>query len=243
MIPWHAIRTIILTKPISTVFFITLLRAGMYIPDDDADIDMVKNNGFKQRVNLVKTSQVWEMTTQIQDGLFRLQKYLANFVNVRIKLRRSSPAFALVSSLTTANDDDFIIDLDEMIFYCKKIIPYSDINDMYSREIQKGHYPSYYFDRAEIKNFSIGKGSLGVVSDSLVSGFLPSFIIVMLCDTNAVNGKIKKNSFEFTNHNLSSISVVLDSDSNTQHVISVDFKKGKYLNAYLPLLDKLSEHG
>ncbi len=34
---------------------------------------------------------------------------------------------------------------------------------------------------------------------------------------------------------------MLDSDSNTQRVLSVDFAKGKYLNAYLPLLEKLSE--
>lgn len=54
------------------------------------------------------------------EGLFRVDKYLPNFVNLKIKMRRSSPAFALVTSLSTASNDDYQIVFDEVIFYCKK---------------------------------------------------------------------------------------------------------------------------
>ncbi len=135
----------------------SLLTAGMFIPDDNEAIDTTTNTGCKKRVALAKLSTTWEMTTKIQDGLFRLEKYLPNFVNIRLKLRRSSPAFALVTSMSTAADDDYIIDLDEMIFYCKKITPYDDIQEMYTKELQQDHFPRFYFDRAEIKKFSINK--------------------------------------------------------------------------------------
>lgn len=172
----------------------SLLKAGMYIKDDAEDIDINKNEGFKTRVNLTKLSTTWEIISPIHDGLFRVNKYLPNFVNLRIKLRRSTPAFALVSSMSTAADDDYRIIFDEVVFHCKKIIPYQQMTDLYTSEIQKGLTPYFQFNKAEIKNFSIGKDSLGCVSDTLISGYLPSFIIVMLLDTETVNGSIKKNS-------------------------------------------------
>lgn len=219
----------------------SLLRAGMYIKDDNAEIDVAKNSGFKTRVDLVKGSKTWEIITPIHDGLFRVGKFLPSFVNVRIKLRRSSPSFALVSSVSTAADDDYSIVFDEVIFYCKKILPYPEINELFTREIQKGLLPYFPYDKAEIKNFSISKGSLSIVSDTLFSGYLPSFIVVMLVETTAVNGSIKKNSFDFVHNNLSSISAVIDSETNTQRVVNVDFEKGKVLHAYLPFLEKLTE--
>lgn len=219
----------------------SLLKAGMYIKDDSEDIDLTKNKGFKTRVGLASLSKTWEIISPIHDGLFRVDKYLPNFVNLKIKMRRSTPAFALVTSVASASDDDYNIVFDEVIFYCKKVIPYPQMSDLYTREIQKGLTPCFQFNKAEVKNFAIEKDSLGCVSDTLISGYLPSFIIVMLLQTDAVNGSITKNSFDVKNYDLSSISAVVDSESNVQRVINVDFKKGKVLSAYLPLLEKLTE--
>lgn len=63
----------------------------------------------------------------------------------------------------------------------------------------------------------------------------------MLLQTDAVNGSITKNSFDVKNYDLSSIFAVVHSESNVQRVINVDFRKGKVLSAYLPLLEKLTE--
>lgn len=115
------------------------------------------------------------------------------------------------------------------------------MSDLYARELQKGLSPIFHFNKAEIKNFSVGKDSLGCVSDTLISGNLPSFIIVMLLETDAVNGSVSKNIFDIKHHGLSSISAVVDTETNVQRVINVDFEKGKVLSAYLPLLEKLTE--
>lgn len=98
----------------------SFLKAGMYIKDTSLDIDVNKNEGFKARANLVKLSKTFEIISPIHEGLFRVDKYLPNFVNLKIKMRRSSPAFALVTSLSTASNDDYQIVFDEVIFYCKK---------------------------------------------------------------------------------------------------------------------------
>ena len=118
------------------------------------------NKGFTSRKALTAQSKSVQMMGKLHLDLFSQEKYLLNYVNLKIKLRRSRDVFALM-----ADADTYKIKNKDLALFVRKV--------QLSPAIRMGHVKAlektsckYPIRRIEVKVDTVPRGNMNYIQDN-----------------------------------------------------------------------------
>jgi hypothetical protein len=165
------------------------------------------------------------MMGKLHLDLFCQDKYLLNHVNLKIKLRRSRDAFALV-----ADAANYKIKIKKMALYVRKV--------QLSPAVRMGHVKAlektsckYPVRRVEVKVDSVPTGNMNYVQDNMILGQLPKRLVIAGIESDVLNGTIGKNLFDFKHYKINSVALNVDGRQIPAKPLQPDFENNDYIRS------------
>ena len=163
------------------------------------------NHGFVARRDHITGSRVVDMMVRLHVDLFLQDKFLINGVDVKIRLVRSKPSFALMC----AGVNEYKITIVNAALFVKKatLNPAVQIAHIKALERSTVKYPLRPVD---CKVYSIPAGALSHTHENLFLGTQPKRLVLCCIDNDAYNGAYNKNTFHAKNNAICFHSVYVD---------------------------------
>jgi len=149
-----------------------------------------------------------------------------NEVSMKIKLVRSKDAFCLMGAAGAK------VDVTHASLFVRKVKLSPTVFLAHAKALENST-AKYPIKRVVCKAFAIPQNYRDIAYEKLISGQLPTRLVVGLVDNRGFNGDRTHNSFNFQHYNLSEISVYLDGQQ--QHAlkpIQPNFQARQYVRAY-----------
>ena len=187
------------------------------------------NKGFTARKTLTEDSKKVQMMGKLHLDLFCQEKYLLNHVDLKIKLRRSRDVFALMGDA-----DNYKIKIKDLALFVRKV--------QLSPSVRMGHVKAlektsckYPIRRVEVKVDTVPTGNMNYIQDNLFLGQLPKRLVIGCVDSDALNGTITKNPFNFKHYKINFVALNLDGRQIPAKPLQPDFTNGGYIRSYMGL--------
>lgn len=197
--------------------------------DDD---DSTTNSGLTKRLLTTQFSQPFETFGRIHSEFMIQNKLLPGGCELRIKLHRNEPAFCLLAKNET---EKYALSIDTAVLMVRHCEVSPHVRESHMKMLQT-HNMKFPVRRIEMKFFSRAGGRSDLSEQNLVSGILPRRVIVGLVESEAFNGKLTKNPFNFKNFNVSSVILRRNGAAVPFEELEMDYSTGCYGQAYLSLL-------
>lgn len=210
------------------------LASSLFIPDPSPNTT-VNNTSFDARKKFIAASNKCETIANIFDDLFLNDKCFHSSMDLKIKFRRATDSFALISTDTT---NTYKIRLHKCILYMYKIRVSEDILSMNKRFYDSDEL-EYSYKKTLLRTYNIAANTTNLAIDNIYSTTqLPNLLIIALMSTEAYNNKISKNPYNFDIFGLTNISVQVD--QVTSDYLSLNMSKTESLVAYQSLIREIS---
>ena len=187
------------------------------------------NKGFTARKTFTALRQSVHMMGKLHLDLFCQDKYLLNHVNLKIKLRRRRDAFALV-----ADAANYKIKIKKMALYVRKV--------QLSPAVRMGHVKAlektsckYPLRRIEVKVDTVPTGNMNYVQDNMILGQLPKRLVIAYIDSDALNGTIGKNPFDFKRYKINYVVLNVDGRQIPAKPLQSDCENNGYIRSDMGL--------
>lgn len=201
---------------------------GEHADDEDA----TENPGLTKRLLSTQFSQPFETFGRIHSEMFVQPKLLPGGCELRIKLHRNEAAFCLFAKNET---EKYAVNIDTAILMVKHCEISPHVRESHLKMLQT-HNMKFPVRRIEMKFFSRAGGRNDLSEQNLVSGILPRRVIVGLVESEAFNGKLTKNPFNFKNFDVSSVILRRNGAAVPFEELEMDYGSNNYSQAYLSLL-------
>lgn len=200
--------------------------------DGELDEDQIKNMGLISRFDKTKFSKTFETFGRIHSEMFVQPKLLPGKHELRIRLHRADPDFSLFGR---TDNQKYAISIDTavlMIRHCT-IAPHIALAHTTALSTKNIKYP---VRRVEMKFFTKGSGRGDLTETNLVNGQIPRRIVIGFVETEAFNGNIKKNPFNFQHFKTNKVVLRLNGMPVPFEELEMDFDNDCYYQGYLSLL-------
>ena len=238
MYPYHSFLEMLLSYSKETKK--NQLAMALYYKDetimDDynfnrADVDD-GNPGALCRYKLTKYSQAFECMGKLHSGIFSQNKLLPNNTRLQIKLSRADNDFALMAKL---RDHRYQVVIDKaVLIVCHKRVA-DGIRNAHELAFKKNN-AKYPMRKTCMKFFTKAQGISDLSESNIVNGLLPRRLVIGLVETDAFNGDVHKNPFNFKNFKVAEIVLRQDGQPLPFEGIQTDFAHKCHLEGYLSLL-------
>ena len=185
------------------------------------------NPGFVTRRDYIAGSRVVDMMGRLHVDMFLQDKFLINGVDVKLRLVRSTAAFALMA----AGNNDYKITIVNASLFVKK----AALNPI----VQKAHIMAlerttvkYPLRPVECKVYSIPTGALSHTHENLFLGSLPKRLVLCCIDNDAYNGTYTTNPFHAKNNAISFVSVYVDGRQIPAKPFQPNFAENLFARSY-----------
>lgn len=214
----------------------TQALAALYTREKTAD---TTDEGFKSRAALCKKSAVFEVFGRLHVDLFNQFRYLIPGVDIKLTLDRAPENFSILQAGGTKQTDGAQVQILEAKFVCQKHTLLPSITLSHLKLLEQGHPVCYPMRRGEVKTATIPTGSFLFSNESLVNGLLPDRVVIGLVNSSSVHGNRAENPFDFGTHDVSSCSLIVNSEVITAHRYDIDFNNKKCMEAYFSIFSGL----
>lgn len=198
-------------------------------------IDLAANPGLTKRNEFTKDKKVVELYGNLHCDIFNQDKFLLNGVEVTVRLIKANAAFHLMGT-TSANVEI----LDANLFIRKvKINPSILVAHARALSIATAKYP---ITRVDIKSITISKDVQSKSIDNLYLGQLPKRCILGFVRSEAYNGDLKYNPYNFQHFKHNFLALYIDSVQIPSKPLTPDFTNGLYTRSYHTLFSGSGIH-
>ena len=187
------------------------------------------NEGLKDRYDRTKAGAAVEMMGGLHSDIFFQNRFMLPGVPLKVRLMRSSDAFALLSAETSA--EAYQIELMKASLFVRKVKVAPSMALAHEQKLLTTN-AKYPITRVECKVLTIGAGQLDYTHENLFLGQLPKRIIIGMVDTGAYNGDIGKTPFNFENFDLKSLAIHVDGMQVPWAPLELDFATDRYIRGY-----------
>ena len=156
------------------------------------------NAGFVARRANILRSRVVDMMGRLHVDLFLQDKFLINGVDVKIRLVRSKPAFALMAG---GVNPDYKITIVNATLFAKKATLNPTVQMAHIKALEKSTV-KYPMRSVDCKVYSILAGARSHTHENLFLGILPKRLVLCCIDNDAYNGAYEKNPFHAKNNDI-----------------------------------------
>jgi len=185
-------------------------RSQGWISDSSVAVSVTdpgaNNNGLFLRAQWIANSKTLDLQGPIYHDMFSMERYLLNQVDVKVKMYRNSPSFALLAADSSV---DFQIVIDDIYILARKIRVNPAVIYGHSKILEKSN-ALYPYTKVECRSQSIATGSTSFNWENMFQGRRPEKIVLGFVKSKAVNGDYTTNPFNFENCGIRHIAVYVD---------------------------------
>ena len=196
---------------------------------DELTVDTNKG-AFKRHEFLINNKKV-DMMGFLHTDFFRQERLLPPGCDIKIRLVRASEQFSLMST-----KPGYKTVIDNAILYVKKVKLNPAVTLAHANVLKKNNM-LFPIQRVGCKVFSIPAGSLSSYREAIISGQLPTKIVIGLVKNAAYNGSHNMNPFNFEHFNLNHLSLHVDGRPDTIPSFSPDYSNNLYARSFHSLFD------
>ena len=216
------------------------LTAAMFYKDTAGKMDVADpmiavaanaNMGLKKRYAFNQESGVIEMAGPLFCDVFKSERLLLSFVDLKVILNRNVNAFCIMSDI---DDAAHKVKLTEAYLKVRKVNVSPSVSIAHELALKKG--PAIYpVRRVECKTFIIPAGNPSLRKDNLYNGLVPKTSFRMV-DSAAPNGDYEKNSYNFKTFTTSFIGITVNGEVPFKPLqLSYTDATIRYIEAYLSM--------
>lgn len=178
-----------------------LAAAGFYMDGgDDVKADTTTNPGFKSRFELFKGGQPVCSVGKLHTDIGRTELFLPNGLDLDIVINLKNDDFILMSKATHAG----IFNLKDASLHIEICHINPAVLTAHARVFQD-HNAIIPFQHVEVRTENVPKGANTVSLDNIITGPLPTVIIVGLMDNQDLAGSRLTNSLCFKHYSLTEL--------------------------------------
>lgn len=186
------------------------------------------DGGLEKRSNFFKESASVDMIGCIHSDLFHQERLMLNLVDLKIKMTRSKPEFCLQGT------EGYKVVLDKVSLFVRKVRVSPGVILGHAKALEKGT-AKYPINRVLCKAYSVPKGNMSIVQDSIFIGQMPKRVIIGCVDNEAFHGSFTKSPFNFEHFDLNFIGIYVDGQPVPHNPLELDFARSSYIRAYQSL--------
>jgi hypothetical protein len=93
----------------------------------------------------------------------------------------------------------------------------------------------YPVRRVEVKVDTVSTGNMNYVQDNMFLGQLPKRLVIACVDSDALNGTIRKNPFDFKHYKINFVVLNVDGRQIPAKPLHPDFENNGYIRSYMGL--------
>ena len=189
------------------------------------------NAGFvARRANIVRSRTV-DLMGRLHVDLFLQDKFLINGVDVKIRLVRSKPAFALMAG---GANPDYWINIVNATLFAKKATLNPTVQMAHIKALEKST-AKYPMRSVECKVYSFPAGARSHTHENLFLGTLPKRLVLCCFDNDAYNGAYDKNPFHAKNNAINFHAVYVDGRQIPSKPFQPNFDDDLFVRSYMSL--------
>ncbi|KAI0228029.1 hypothetical protein LSAT2_021517, partial [Lamellibrachia satsuma] len=188
------------------------------------------NHGFVTRREYITRSRVVDMMGRLHLDMFMQDKFLINGVDVKIRLVRSKPSFALMA----LGANDYKITIVNASLFVKKATLNPAVQVAHIKALEKNTV-KYPLRPVDCKVYSIPAGALSHTHENLFLGTLPKRLVLCCIDNDAYNGAYDKNPFHAKNNTIGFHSVYVDGRQIPAKPFQPNFAENLFARSYASL--------
>ncbi|CAC5426310.1 unnamed protein product [Mytilus coruscus] len=187
---------------------------------DDSDVQNGSNSSLYDRAQYFTQSQMCDLEGPLFHGLCNLDRYMLSQVVINVKLYRSRPEFAL---MTSVSDPNFQIIIDDIVLkvckirlnpavitaHAQKIRLNPAVITAHAKKLQTTN-ARYPYTRTEVRLISLPAGSLSFNYNNVFNGLRPIRCVIGFTESSSSSGSYTLNSFNFQHFNLGQIALKLN---------------------------------
>ncbi|MEW8544394.1 MAG: hypothetical protein AB2693_12745, partial [Candidatus Thiodiazotropha sp.] len=195
---------------------------GWFIDDSDSpgvSDPSGTNNGLFERAKWIVSSKVIDLQGPIFHDLFGMDRYLLNQVDVKLKVYRSPPSFALLAKDASTN---FKVVIEDIYVLARKIKVNPAVIYGHSKMLEKQN-ALYPYTKTECRSQSVATGSTSFHWDNMFQGRKPEKVIIGFVKSKALNGDYMTNPFNFENCGIQHIALYADGLPVGGNPLKMDF--------------------
>ena len=191
-----------------------------------------RNKGAKARWDKTKFSRSFEVMGTIHSEIFQQNKLIPSKVGIYLKFHRADPSFALMAA---DRNQKYKIQIEKatLIANIKKIA--SHVRTAHETRLLQTN-ARFPVRRVEMRYFTRGPGMSDLSEPNVVNGVLPKRIGFGLVSTDAFNGDLKKNPFDFQHFNASRVCLKQNGISVPFDALTLDYGNNEYVLQYFLLM-------
>ena len=219
------------------------LTAALFYKDtagkmDTADPTLAANNantnqGLRTRYQFSRESGTIEMAGPIFCDVFRRERLLLSYVDLKVILNRKVNEFCLMAS---EDDVDYRLKLTEAYLKIRKVKVSPSISIAHELALKKG--PAIYpIRRVECKTCIISAGNPSLRKDNVFNGLVPKKFAMVMVDNAAFNCDYKKNPFNFKTFTTSFPGIAVNGEEVPFRPLRLSYTAGnpRYIEAFLTM--------
>ncbi|XP_064625917.1 uncharacterized protein F54H12.2-like [Lineus longissimus] len=184
------------------------------------------------RYKWTRYSKSVETMGKIHSELFEQDKLLLNKMSLSIKMHINDPSVFLMAKGVT-NQYKLLIEKAVLYVNVKKVS--SNVRLSHEERLLKSN-AKYPMRKVNMRFFSRGANRADLSEPNLVNGELPSKIVIGLVRTDAFNGNLGLNPFNFENFNVSQIGLRRNGQSIPYEPLQFDFEEDNYFMGYFSMM-------
>ena len=215
------------------------LTAAMFYKDTAGKMDVTNptlaaanaNMGLKKRYAFNQESGVLEMAGPLFCDVFKSERLLLSFVDLKVILNRNVNAFCIMSDIDGAAHK---VKLTEAYLKVRKVKVSPSVSIAHELALKKG--PAIYpVRRVECKTFIIPTGNPSLRKDNLYNGLVPKTFVFGMVDSAAFNGDYTKNPFNFKTFTASFIGITVNGEEVPFKPLQLSYTDAtiRYIEVYL----------
>lgn len=198
------------------------------------------DNGILKRSKDIALSAPREYMGRLHIDACKVNKFLLNKVNVRLRLLKNSDDFLIISEESVNNKYHVVIE--EAIIYVRHLNVNPDLQNAQNKLLLT--QPALYdLTQTVIKSYTIAAGASDLVRSNLFLGKIPNRIIICLVNNTAFNGSSQENPFNFQHNNLSYLQLSVDEQNIPSQALTPDFPRNLYARSFSSLFNALNLMG
>ena len=202
--------------------------------EDDiiSDINEAKNIGLQKRLKKTGYSKLFETQGRIHADIFNQSKLFPGGHEIRIKFHRHASDYSLFSK---SSESRYNISNQKAVLMVRHCQISSHILESHNKALQTRNL-KFPLNRVLMKFYTHGSGLNDLSEQNLVTGPLPTKVIIGLVRSDAFNGQLDKNPLNFQHFNLQNIVLRKNGNPLPLEGIETNFTDGIYYQAYMSLI-------
>lgn len=224
----------------------THLKAALWEADTAGKFDKLSDgaqSGYTNRKAWIKESKINYFSIDLHSDLACTEKFWPNKLDVNIRLNRAPDTFSLLAPKpkevggVTPPHPTYKIVFTDLVLTIDKVQLEPATLAKHESSFNQGGLANYPYSKTVLKTKQISKGLTYAKIENLFMNELPNSCVVAMVDSEAFNGKLELNPFNFQHFNLTHLQFDYNSEIIPPNGIRPNFTTGDYMKEYRRLFD------